>query len=108
MRLLRGSGRELSPQRLYLIVGAVVLEVLPVWLRARRLGGNVVVRCRQGHLFTTLWIPGLSLKSVRLGFWRIEHCPVGHHWTVVTPAREAELSAAERRAAGEVHDIRIP
>jgi hypothetical protein len=31
-----------------------------------RLGGDVVVRCRQGHLFTTLWIPGVKLKAVDL------------------------------------------
>ena len=108
MRALTGYGRELEPRRLYLILVAVLLETLPVWLRAHRLGGNVTVRCRQGHLFTTLWIPGLSVKSLRLGFWRLEHCPVGHHWSVVTPVSEAGLSQAERRMAREHHDIPIP
>lgn len=108
MRALTGCGRELSPQRLYLIIFAVLLETLPVWLRTHRLGGNVVVRCTQGHLFTTLWIPGVSIKSMRLGFWRLEHCPVGHHWTVVTPARRAELSAEQRRIARQHHDFPIP
>ncbi|HEY3729557.1 MAG TPA: hypothetical protein VGL51_20460 [Solirubrobacteraceae bacterium] len=87
---------------------AVALETLALWLRSHRLGGNVVVRCRQGHLFTTIWIPAASLKSLRLGWWRGQHCPVGHHWTLVTPVTEAELSDEELRVASERHDVRIP
>lgn len=30
-------------------------------------GGETVVRCSQGHLFTPLWVPGASLKAARLG-----------------------------------------
>ncbi len=108
MRGLTGCGRELVPRRFHLIILSVLLETLPVWLRAHRLGGNVVVRCAKGHLFTTLWIPGASVKSIRLGFWRIQHCPVGHHWSIVTPANVAELSRAERHTAREHHDIRVP
>ena len=79
-----------------------------MWVRSHRLGGNIVVRCRKGHLFTTIWIPAASLKSLRLGWWRVQHCPVGHHWTVVTPVKETQLSDAERQIAREHHDIRIP
>jgi hypothetical protein len=71
-------------------------------------GGNTFVRCRQGHLFTTIWVPGVSVKSVRLGWWRIQRCPVGPHWSVVTPVRETDLSDDERRLASEVQDVRIP
>ena len=45
---------------------AVVLEAGGLWLRTGRLGGNVVVRCRDGHLFTTLWLPAVSVKALRL------------------------------------------
>ncbi|HUY20707.1 MAG TPA: hypothetical protein VMV22_00050 [Acidimicrobiales bacterium] len=81
-------------------------------LVARRLGykvgGNVVVRCRDGHLFTTIWIPGASFKAVRLGWWRLQRCPVGKHWTLVTPVKDADLSD-EERASAELHrDVRIP
>jgi hypothetical protein len=100
--------RNRLPRRLYLIAVAGLVEALPVLLRAHRLGGNVVVRCRRGHLFTTLWIPGISVKSLRLGFWRVEHCPVGHHWSAVTPVRQAELSAEEQRVAHQRHGIQIP
>jgi hypothetical protein len=78
----------------------------------RRLGyppaGNVVVRCREGHLFTTLWVPGASLKSFRLGWWRFQHCPVGRHWSLVTPVRRADLTPEQQRLADASRDIRIP
>jgi hypothetical protein len=89
-------------------VGSIVLETAGTWQRSHRLGGDLVVRCRQGHLFTTIWIPAVSLKALRLGFWRFQYCPVGRHWTFVTPVVASELSEAERREAGAHRDIRIP
>ena len=71
-------------------------------------GGNTVVRCREGHLFTTIWIPGASLKALRLGWGRLQYCRVGRHWGIVTPVRAADLTEAERQEAAEHHDIRIP
>jgi hypothetical protein len=68
----------------------------------------VVVRCRSGHLFTTTWIPGGSLKAIRLGSMRFQRCPVGHHWSLVSPVREADLTEQELRFATEHHDLRIP
>jgi len=85
------------------VVGTIVARLL-----GYRVGGNTIVRCRQGHLFTTLWIPGASLKSIRLGWWRIQRCPVGRHWGIVTPVKEARLSGRQRRAARGAKDIRIP
>jgi hypothetical protein len=90
------------------IAAAVLFETGALWVRSHRLGGNVVVRCRDGHLFTTIWIPVASVKSLRLGWWRVQRCPVGHHWTVVTPVKEADLSDDERRTASEHHDLRLP
>jgi hypothetical protein len=91
---------------------AVVAILLGGTLVARRLGykigGNVVVRCRQGHLFTTIWIPGASLKAIRLGWARIQRCPVGKHWTLVTPVRDSDLTDEERRIAAQHRDVRIP
>jgi hypothetical protein len=90
----------------------VVAILLGGTLVARRLGykigGNVVVRCRQGHLFTTIWIPGASLKAIRLGWARLQRCPVGKHWTLVTPVRDSDLNPEERRAAAQHRDVRIP
>jgi hypothetical protein len=66
------------------------------------------VRCRAGHLFTTIWIPLASLKAARLGNRRFQRCPVGHHWTTVVPLDPETASPADLQAAAAVHDIRIP
>lgn len=91
-----------------ILVAALLLELIAIRLRTGRLGGNVVVRCREGHLFTTIWIPGASVKSLRLGWWRLQRCPVGHHWSIVTPLRESELTEEERSEAAAHHDVRLP
>jgi hypothetical protein len=79
---------------------------------ARRLGykfgTDTVVRCRDGHLFTTIWIPGASVKSLRLGWWRVQKCPVGGHWTLVSAVKELDLSDEERESAAQFHDVRLP
>jgi hypothetical protein len=95
--------------RSFLVVSSV-LAVGTVIARKMgyKVGGNTVVRCRQGHLFTTLWIPGVKLKALDLLVARIQHCPVGHHWTIVVPVREADLTDDERRFAAAHHDLHIP
>ena len=81
-------------------------------LIARRLGYNLgtntIVRCRQGHVFTTIWIPGASVKALRLLGRRFQRCPVGGHWSLVTPVRESDLTEDEVREAREHKDIRLP
>jgi hypothetical protein len=66
------------------------------------------VRCRDGHLFTTIWIPLASLKAIRLGRRRLQRCPVGHHWSMVAPIDRKHSTTAELEAAAAVHDLRIP
>jgi hypothetical protein len=88
--------------------GAALLEAAVLRIRGQGLGGSVVVRCRRGHVFTTIWLPAASVKSLRLGPWRAQWCPVGHHWSIVTPADAGALTWRERRAAAAHHDIRIP
>jgi hypothetical protein len=89
-------------------IAAAAVEALAI----SRLGyppvGNVVVRCREGHLFTTIWVPGASAKALRLGAWRVQRCPVGGHWSLVTPVRRSELRPWQRRAAAARRDVRIP
>jgi hypothetical protein len=63
-----------------------------------------VVRCQQGHLFRTVWVPGVSFKAVRLGNYRVQRCPVGRHWAIVTRVPDTELSDAERRLAEQNDD----
>jgi hypothetical protein len=66
------------------------------------------VRCSQGHLFTTIWIPLGSLKAVRLGGRRYQRCPVGHHWSIVVPLDPTTADPADLQAAAAVHDVRVP
>jgi hypothetical protein len=94
--------------RVLLIIGALVVEVVPLWRRGYGVGGNVIVRCRRGHLFTTLWLPGVSVTSLRLGWWRLQRCPVGGHWSLVTPVRRSDLTEDEIRTAAETRDLRLP
>jgi hypothetical protein len=76
--------------------------------RGRLLAARTVVRCHRGHLFTTLWIPGVSFKSIRLGPWRVQRCPVGQHWALVWAADVSRLSPAELSTAAALRDGRIP
>jgi len=91
-----------------MIAVSVLPEIVMLKLRGYRMAGEVVVRCRKGHLFTTIWVPGVSVKSVRLSLWRLQRCPVGKHWSIVTPVRQSELTEDEKRTASENKDIRIP
>lgn len=70
--------------------------------------GCVVVRCREGHLFTTIWIPFISFKSIRFGPVRFQRCPVGDHLTFVTPVPDSDLTDGERRMAERYRDSSIP
>lgn len=108
-RAARGKTRSkggLKP--LAFAVGFLVCFTLVARKLGYKVGGNVVVRCRQGHLYTTLWIPGVKLKAVDLLVARFQRCPVGHHWSLVVPVRDADLSEAERREAAAHHDVRLP
>jgi hypothetical protein len=98
-------------RRLAILAGVVVAYVAGTIIATRRgysFGKNSVVRCRQGHLFTTVWIPGASVKALRLGLWRIQWCPVGRHVDLVHPVRDADLTDAERTFALSHHDAPVP
>lgn len=86
----------------YAVATAVALS------RGYKFGLNVPVRCRAGHLFTTVWIPGASVKSLRLGPWRAQWCPVGRHFTLVTLLKDADMTEAERSFAAAHHDVLVP
>jgi hypothetical protein len=87
---------------------ALVAEAAALGRLGYRSPTDVIVRCRDGHLFTTIWIPGVNLKALDLGIARVQRCPVGRHWTVVRPVRDADLSARERIRARARHDVRLP
>jgi hypothetical protein len=65
-------------------------------------------RAPRRALFTTIWIPLASLKALRLGRRRFQHCPAGHHWTMVTQLDQTSAGPADLETAAALHDIRIP
>lgn len=91
-----------------LIVGIVLLAIVAIYVvvvnvsmrrRGYSIPGTTIVRCSEGHLFTTRWIEGGSLRAVRLSpRTRYQHCPIGHHWAIVHPVKADELTDEERRA----------
>ncbi len=95
-----------------LLVIAVSLLTLETVVVARRRGSlfelDTVVQCRHGHRFTTWWIPGVSFKALRLLWWRLQYCPVGEHYSIVTPVAITAIADDELRQAQDRHDIRIP
>ncbi len=91
-----------------LIVGALVVLAAVMAARRGEDGLERIVRCRSGHLFTSTYVPGASIKAVRLWNRRLQWCPVGRHWTLVRTVPAATLTAEERAAARSVHDSRIP
>src|SRR4051794_24218004 len=99
-------------RRSLVIAGAVGLTAAEATVLAKRRGrllaAETVVRCRRGHLFTTFWIPGVSIKAVRLGWWRGQRSPVGEHWPFVPPADAAPLPPEERAQAPGTHDVPLP
>ena len=90
-----------------IIAGYAVATVI-AQQQGYKFGRSVPVRCRAGHLFSTVWIPGASVKSLRLGLWRVQWCPVGRHVTLVTLVKEGALTPAERDFAAAHHDVPIP
>ena len=101
-------------QLLIYALAVVILAVVAVrvWRMSRlqgyRYGRDVIVRCRDGHLFMTTWIPMMSFKAVRFGLVRWQHCPVGDHVTAVRLMRDEDLTPAERLEAGRHHDSGVP
>lgn len=105
-----GTSRRRRRRRGLVLVGLALLsEALVLALRGYRpIGGRVVVRCRSGHLYTTTWLPLGSLKALRFGWWRFQRCPVGPHWSFVSPVRRADLAPGELELAEGRRDLAIP
>jgi uncharacterized membrane protein len=104
-----GSSKKLRHARsIAAVIVAYAIATPIARKRGYMLGRHTIVRCRQGHLFTTMWIPGASLKALRLGPVRFQRCPVGRHWAFVVPVKTASLSEDQRREAEANRDVRIP
>lgn len=66
-----------------------------------------IVRCKDGHLYHTVWMPLGSLKAIRLGSVRYQRCPVDRRWRWTRRVAADQLSPAERAAADQIRDSGI-
>jgi hypothetical protein len=69
---------------------------------------RTIVRCSQGALYSTIWLPLGSLKALRLGATRVQRCPVHHKWERVQKVDAADLTSEERAGAMAIRDVAIP
>jgi hypothetical protein len=67
-----------------------------------------IVRCKQGGLFETKWVPLASFKAVRLGSRRLQKCPVHRRWELVQRVGATTLSDEERAAVARYPAGRLP
>ncbi|GAA1840199.1 hypothetical protein [Actinomadura bangladeshensis] len=67
-----------------------------------------IAQCADGHLFETPFVPGVSLKALRLGGGRLQRCPVGKHWTTVRMVDQASVTAEQQEEARRHRTTPIP
>ena len=48
------------------------------------------------------------LVLLRLGWWRLQWCPVGRHWSLVAPVKDSELTEEDRLLAEQYRDAQLP
>ncbi len=69
---------------------------------------RTIVKSDCGHLYATIWIPLISLKAVRMGNRRFQHCPVCRPWAWTEQADVSQLTAEEVAQAQQREDLPIP
>lgn len=67
-----------------------------------------IARCSEGHLFSTIWIPLVSFKAIRIGSDRWQKCPLCRKFRRVSLVDKDGLSAAEVEQVRSVQDSPIP
>jgi hypothetical protein len=83
------------------------IPALILSIRGMSVGKEVPVRCAGGHYYSTIWIPGISFKALRLARRRYQFCPVGRHWAWTRQLFEDEKTPEIYAQAARVHDKRI-
>ncbi len=77
-------------------------------MTARERFPRTIVRCSQGALYSTIWLPLGSLKAIRLGSARIQRCPVHHKWERARKVDPTSLTGEELASATATWDSAIP
>jgi hypothetical protein len=90
-----------------IVVAAIVAFLVGALLARRRTRARreqTIARCRQGHLFVTMWGGRGSFRLFDLGWACIQRCPVGGHLTLVYPVDEATLTSERKKQAKKCRD----
>ncbi len=66
------------------------------------------VRCSKDHVYTSIWVPLASFKSLRVGWRRWQRCPVGKHWAMTYRLDQESAPPELLTQAAAVHDWHIP
>ena len=95
----------IGTNQIHVVVAGYVVGTIVATRAGYRVGRNSFVRCRAGHLFTTTWIPGGSLKAIRLGLWRIQFQSLTNYLDGTrTPAQVRQAVTADVRRAARLID----
>ncbi len=83
-----------------LVVGGIAAANAYVHHEGYTIPGRTMVRCRSGHEFSTMWVSGISVKSLRLGLHtRLMRCPECRAWRIVHPIKPIVRVPDEPRVA---------
>jgi hypothetical protein len=74
--------------KLGLLAGGIAAANAYVHHEGYTIPGRTMVRCRSGHEFSTIWVSGMSVASLRLGLHtRFMKCPECNAWRIVHPIK---------------------
>ena len=69
---------------------------------------EVIVRCTRGGHYRTRWLPLVSFKSIRLGAYRLQRCPVHQRWEMTSIVEDEDLTPEILSEADRYPASRLP
>lgn len=67
-----------------------------------------IVECSSGAYYSTIWVPLVSFKALRLGNTRVQPCPIHHKWEKTWLVAPDTLEPEVLAKARATRDSRIP
>ena len=67
-----------------------------------------IVECSGGAYYSTIWVPSVSFKAIRLGSTRVQRCPIHHKWEKTWLVAPDTLEPEVLAKARATRDSRIP
>jgi hypothetical protein len=98
------TNRKSRRRRWLINSAAVLLEPVAMKPRGYRIAGTRWSAAAKVTCSRRIRISGAALKAVRFGWWRLQRCPVGNHWSIRDPGQgdraERGREAGRERAQG--------